>query len=91
MAAADGSFVGGHAADVVGVTGRTRSAFRLASACRISLGVLLVDAEDDRFRKPVGLLEEVGQVAGDRSVRARSETVRSKSFVWYSSSGISRP
>ena len=56
------------------------------------LGVFLVHAEDDGLGEAVGLLQEVGQVAGDGlGAGLQRDRVRSKSGVPYSLSGISRP
>ena len=90
MTLADVPFVRRDPADVVGV---------LLDEVRIEIrqcpphlvGVLLVHAKDDRLGEAVGLLQVVSEVLGDGLVRASSEMTRSKSLVWYSSSGIDPP
>ena len=63
--AADRALVGGHAADVVGELPDAIGVEVVQSAPHL-LGVLLVDAEDDRLGERIGPLHEVGEVAGDR-------------------------
>ena len=62
--AADVALVGGDAADVVRVLLHEVGVQVVERAPHL-VGVLLVDAEDDRLGEAVGLLQEVGEVRGD--------------------------
>ena len=91
VAAPDAALVGRDAADIVGVLLPRDRRSGCQVRCRISIGVFLIHAKDDGLGEAVGLLEEVVRWRAIASVRARSATTRSKSLVWYSSSGIARP
>ncbi len=65
VAAPDVALVGGDTADVVGVLAG-EVAVEVGQRAAHLVGVRLIDAEDDRLGEAVGLLEEAGQVAGDR-------------------------
>ena len=62
--AADLAFIGDDAGDVVGVL-FDEVGVEVVQGLAHLLGVLLVNAEDDGLAVAVGLLQEVGQVAGD--------------------------
>ena len=64
VAAADVAFVGGDPADVVGML-LHQIGVQVVQRPPHLVGVFLVDAEDDGLGEAVGLLQEVGQVAGD--------------------------
>ena len=65
MAASDVTLVGGDAAHVVGVL-RHEDAVEIGQRGAHLASVLLVDAEDDGLGEAVRLLEELGEVPGDR-------------------------
>ena len=85
------AFVGRDAADIIGMLLHEVGVQVVERPAHL-VGVLLIHAEDDGLGEAVGLLEELGQVpwrwprCGPAARRSRS-----KSGVWYSSSGISRP
>ena len=64
MAAADLALVRCHSADVVGML-LDEVCVQVVERLAHLLGVLLVDAEDDRLGEAVGPAEEVGEVLGD--------------------------
>ena len=90
MAAADVALVGGHAADVVGILLHQVGVVVVQRAAHL-VGVLLVDAEHDGLGEAIGLLQEVGQVAGDRLGARPQRHDALEVPVVYSRSGISRP
>ena len=65
MAASDVALVGGDAADVVRML-RHEVGVQVGQRRAHLAGVFLVDAEDDGLGEAVGLLQEIGQVPGDR-------------------------
>ena len=65
VAAPDVPFVRRHAADVIGIL-RHEVGVEIAQRRAHFAGVFLIDAEDDRLGEAVRLLQEVGEVAGDR-------------------------
>ena len=65
VALADASLVRGDAADIVGILLHQVGVEIVERAAHL-VGVLLVDAEDDRLGEAIGLFQEVGEVAGDR-------------------------
>jgi hypothetical protein len=85
VAAADVAFVGGDAADVVGVgpsRGRPHKVgVQVVEGGAHFGGVFLVHAEDDGLGEAVGLFQEIGEVRATAWVRARRATRRSKSAV----------
>ncbi len=64
VAAPDVAFVGGDAAHIVGIL-PDEVGIEIGNATPHFVGVFLIDAKDDGFGEAVGLLEELGQVAGD--------------------------
>ena len=64
MAAADVAFVGGDAADIIGIL-RDEVGVEIDQRLAHLAGVFLIDAKDDGLGEAVGLLEEIGEVPGD--------------------------
>jgi hypothetical protein len=64
VALADVALVGGDAADVVRMVA-DEVGIQVVEGGAHFRGVFLIDAEDDGFREAVGLVHEVGEVAGD--------------------------
>jgi hypothetical protein len=65
VAAPDATFVGRHAADVIGVL-RHKIGISIMQRAPHFVGVLLVDAKDDCLREGVLLAHELGKVRSDR-------------------------
>ncbi len=65
MAAPDVALVGRDAADVIGIL-RDKVGVQVVQRRPHLARVFLIDAEDDRLGEAVGLLQELGQVPGDR-------------------------
>ncbi len=85
------AFVRGHTADVIGVL-PGKIGVQVVQLPPHFVGMFLIDTENDGLAETVRLFQEAGNTPGNCICPARSRaTARSKSLVWYSSSGISCP
>ena len=76
----DASLVGGDAANIVGIL-LNEIGVEIVERRAHFVGVLLVDAEHDRFGEAIGLFQKSVRLRAIASVRALSATARSKSSV----------